>query len=113
VEIAEVALAERTLEARVRPALFRAAETHLVALEHAVLVGRVDLQVIVLGAAAFARADGVVVFEVMRVERAEPAATVLAGMLRPVPAPRKPASNLACPSHLHPNRPHDSVAGIV
>ncbi len=80
-------LAERALEPGVRAALFDAAQADLVAFVDSALVRRVLDQVVVLRAAALAGANGVVTYEVMCVEGAEPPATILAGMLRRVVAP--------------------------
>jgi hypothetical protein len=78
--IAEVALAERALEAGMRPAVLDAAETGPVPLLNTFAIFEVDGEVVALFATCFAGADGFMVFHEVGVFLAKISAAVLAGV---------------------------------
>ena len=101
VTAAESALAEGAFEGGVRLAVFNAAEACAVPLLDAEFVGDMILEVLVLGAAGLAGADGLVIGEESGVGGAEGPAAVLAGFGGQVGAAGKVATNLAALAWRH------------
>lgn len=92
---AEMAAAERTLEAGMRAAIFDAAEARTIALRNPLCVLEVLGQVVALEPAHLAGADGIEAFDDGCVLRTKAPAAVLATVLGSVGATRKDAPDLA------------------
>ena len=78
VKFAKVAAAERTFEPRVWATLLDTAETGAIALRDAGFIDQVEIEIGLLDAARFARADRLMSLHVVAVRGAEVSAAVLA-----------------------------------
>lgn len=92
---AEKAVAEGAFEAGMRATLFDPAEANTVALPDALAVAEMLHQVVVLGSAWLAAADGLVPLDEVTVPGTEIAPTVLTAVFREIQAAIKDAANLA------------------